>query len=59
MEVLLQERYRVLNLVFQCYFTGLVFEEGRNFQDSIVGIRIVTNVLGDVYLVFFFIFSSS
>ena len=46
MEVLLQERYRVLNLVFRCYFTGLVFEEGGNFRDSIVGIRLVTNILG-------------
>jgi hypothetical protein len=46
MEVLLQERYRVFNLVIFCYFTGLVFEEGGNFWDSIVGIRIVTNFLG-------------
>ena len=58
MEVLLQERYRVLNLVFLCYFTGLVFEEGGNFWDSIVNIRIVTNFLVYVYLVFFLFFSS-
>ena len=57
MGVLLQGRYRAIDYANTERSTGLDFEEGGNFWDSIVNVKVVANLFFYVYSHFFF-FSS-
>jgi hypothetical protein len=55
MGVLLQERYRAVDTTLtRKDLPGLDFEEGGNFRDCIVNVRVVANLFSYVYSHFFF-----